>query len=211
VTVRKSKTRAPRAGRKVLSREAWIEAARQQLLAKGVSAIKIGALARKLHMTRGSFYWHFKSHDELLSALLEYWEDRNTRPFEEAMEGGGRRVGYDEFLRIVSVYVEEQSYSPAFDTAVRDWARASKSAAAAIRRVDAKRIDILHAVFRDLGYADPEAMVRARITYFHQVGYYAVNLREEPEARKALVPVYIQVLAGKLVTPGITDPTPGQT
>jgi hypothetical protein len=94
---------------------------------------------------------------------------------------------------------------------VRDWARTSKSAAAAIRRVDARRIDILHAVFRDLGYADPEAMVRARVTYFHQVGYYAVNLREEPEARKALVPVYIQVLAGKLVTPRITDPTPGQT
>jgi AcrR family transcriptional regulator len=184
-----------------LSREDWIEAARDELIAKGISAVKVGRLARNLRVTRGSFYWHFSNHQELLRALLQLWESSNTRPFEEALNREGARVGYQEFCSIINLYLEEDKYNPEFDTAVRNWARTSKAAAAAVRRVDAKRIDILHKIFADLGYADPEALVRARITYFHQVGYYAIDMQEDPERRRSLVPVYIRVLIGKSADP----------
>ena len=31
-----------------------------------------------------------------------------------------------------------------------------------------------------------QALVRARIMYFHQIGYYALQIREDPERRRAL-------------------------
>jgi len=185
------------AGKRTLTREDWIEAARAELIAKGINAVKVGRLARHLRVTRGSFYWHFANHQELLRALLQLWEYSNTRPFEEALDRKGAHPGYQEFIRIVNLILEEDTYKPAFDTAVRDWARTSKAAAAAVRRVDVRRIDILHRVFVDLGYGEPEALVRARITYFHQVGYYALDMQEDPDSRRSLVPTYIRVLTGK--------------
>lgn len=183
--------------KRTLAREDWVEAARKELIARGVAAVAVVRLARNLRVTRGSFYWHFSNHQELLRALLQLWEHSNTRPFEEALTREGPRIGHQEFFSIINLYLEEDRYNPAFDTAVRNWARTSKVAAAAVRRVDARRIEILHRIFIDLGYADPEALVRARITYFHQVGYYAIDVQEDPEIRRSLVPVYIRVLVGK--------------
>src|SRR5262249_16379190 len=156
----------------------------------------VGRLARNLKVTRGSFYWHFANHRELLQALLALWEYSNTRPFEEALSREGPRPGHEELLQILNLFLEEKTYDPAFDTAVRDWARLWKPAAASVRRVDSRRIVILHRAFVDLGYGEPEALVRARVTYFHQVGYYTMDMQEEPETRRALFPVYVQVLMG---------------
>jgi AcrR family transcriptional regulator len=195
-----SDTRAqPRArsARRTLGPDDWILAARRELIARGVAGVKVDRLARRLRVTRGSFYWHFKNHAHLLRELLKFWEDTNTAPFVNTALGNGSSSAVDKFRAINEIWVQERDYSAAFDTAVRDWARLSREAADCVRRTDAKRIDILHLVFKELGYSDPEALVRARITYFHQVGYYALEFKEDAQHRRALVPVYIEVLMGQ--------------
>ena len=201
----KTATRKRRPGRRTaparqsLSREDWIAAARAELIAAGINAVKVGLLARRLRVTRGSFYWHFTSHADLLRELLQTWEQTNTDPFERVLRDDGPPQGLNEFVAIVKLWVEEKDYSPAFDTAVRDWARTSRAAAAAVHRADERRIAILHRVFSDMGFVDPEALIRARIAYFHQVGYYTLKLQEDRERRLALVPLYCQVLLGRPV------------
>jgi AcrR family transcriptional regulator len=81
----------------------WVRAAVDALKAGGVAALSVEALARKLGVTKGSFYWHFDSREELLRAALERWEQsigrdldrltqiqeplpRLTRMFQEATE-----------------------------------------------------------------------------------------------------------------------------
>lgn len=193
---RRARQRAARPPRPFLSREDWIIAARADLIAAGVNAVKVDRLARRLRVTRGSFYWHFKSHADLLRELLKSWEQTNTGPFERVLAGDGTPHGVKEFLAIIKLWVEEKDYSPAFDTAVRDWARTSREAAAAVHRADSRRIEILHRVFIDMGFIDPDALIRARIAYFHQVGYYTLEFREDREQRLALVPLYARVLLG---------------
>ncbi len=177
-----------------LNRARWIDAARAALLAGGIAAVKIGRLATRLGATRGSFYWHFVDRDDLLRALLLDWEATNTVPFERVLTGG--RSGVAEFDAIVDLWLSERDFSPAFDSAVRDWARLSKSVAAAVRRADLRRIEVLRQIFLDLGYRDPAALVRARITYFHQVGYYALALAESPARRRELARFYKEALIG---------------
>ena len=189
------KTRTGRS-RQHLGRADWITAARAELLAGGVNAVKIGRLAKRLRVTRGGFYWHFKSRADLLNELLRSWEVSNTAPFERSVANGGARDGVREFVAIVSLWLNETEYSPAFDTAVRDWARTSKAVAVAVRRADERRIAVLHRIFLDLGFADPEAIVRAKVAYFHQVGYYTLSILSDRETRLALVGVYAQVLSG---------------
>jgi hypothetical protein len=47
-----------------------------------------------------------------------------------------------------------------------------------------------------MGYSDDESLVRARITYFHQIGYYALPFKEDDAERKRLQPLYGSVLVG---------------
>ena len=184
------------APREALTREDWILAARKALIKGGIGAVRIVPLAAALKVTRGGFYWHFKGRQDLLDALLDDWVRTNTAAFEDVLKEPGRN-GRTEFRTIVDVWVNEKGYSPAWDAAVRNWAGLSRKVAAVVKRVDQHRIDIVHQIFLDVGYRDPEALVRARITYFHQVGYYALGLEETRERRLELIPAYIDSLIGK--------------
>lgn len=163
------------------------------LVARGVERVRVEALARTLRITRGSFYWHFRSRKALLDSLLEDWRVRNTAPF-LAAAADERRSGEDKFRAIVNVWLDESEYDPAYDAAIREWARTSAPVANLVRRVDRRRIALLAGICRELGCDPQEAEIRARITYFHQVGYYALGLKESDRTRRRLAPIYTRVL-----------------
>ena len=61
-----------------LSRDDWLDAAFQAVVEGGFDHVRVLALATALGVTRGSFYWHFVDHAELVSALLARWHARET-------------------------------------------------------------------------------------------------------------------------------------
>jgi Transcriptional regulator len=66
---------APGRGRNQrLSADDWAQAALDMIAEQGVGAVAVEPLARRLGVTKGSFYWHFPSRDALLQAALERWE-----------------------------------------------------------------------------------------------------------------------------------------
>jgi len=181
-----------------LNRADWLVTARNSLIAEGKDAIKVERLAKKLKVTRGSFYWHFRDRDDLLIALLRSWEEETNVLFEQALQGN-HADGISKFCALCRSWINEDVYDPIYDSAVRDWARVSKRAKMAVKRVDRKRIAIIQRIFSDMGFPDNEAFIRARITYFHQVGYYTLGLDETKPQRRRLVPLYIEALTGYTV------------
>src|SRR4029079_12486845 len=57
-----------------LSAEDWAMAALDVIAEQGLAAVAVEPLARRLGVTKGSFYWHFPSREALLVAALERWE-----------------------------------------------------------------------------------------------------------------------------------------
>lgn len=55
---------------KKLTRDDWIEAGLKTLDLEGYTAISGERLARRLNVTRGSFYHHFRSREDFMRALL---------------------------------------------------------------------------------------------------------------------------------------------
>ena len=102
-----------------------------------------------------------------------------------------------EYRALIRLWVDEKEYDPKWDGAVRDWARTSSAVLKTVKAVDRKRIAILEQIFRDLGYKGKDAHIRARITYYHQVGYYALGVRESRKRRLDLFPFYAKVLTGR--------------
>jgi AcrR family transcriptional regulator len=195
--VRKNPGRTQAEGRKQqIGRSGWLQAARNALIREGIAGVEIGKLARRLKVTRGGFYWFFSSRQQLLNELLVEWELKNTAAFESVLKNSPHN-GITEFNAIVDVWISEERYNPAWDAAVRDWARISPKVANVVRRTDERRIAILHQIFLDMGCIGDEAIVRARICYFHQVGYYALGLGESRRERLRLLPTYIRLLTGQ--------------
>jgi len=57
-----------------LTAEDWLDEALKVLAKEGVKAIAVEPLAKRLGVTKGSFYWHFKNRDMLIAELLKFWE-----------------------------------------------------------------------------------------------------------------------------------------
>jgi len=179
----------------VFGRQDWIKASRKALIKGGIDQVKIERLAQQVKVTRGSFYWHFKSRADMLDALLDDWQATNTGPLLRAIEAAVE-AGPTGIHIVGRVWIEEREFSPAYDTAVRDWARKDPKVAAVVRAVDDKRIAALTRLMQVYGHRGTEALVRARIMYFHQVGYYALGIHETLAERLRLEPMYMKALTG---------------
>lgn len=189
------KTRRSTAQR--LVREDWVLAAKEILIAEGVQGLSLRRLATSLKMTTGGFYWLFENFEELLDDLRKHWEVENSRAFDETFDtpGPDSRARYIGYLRIL---FNKSLFDPAYDNAVRDWARSSSETAEIVQRVDDRRIVQLQGMYVGFGFDEARARVKAESTYYHQVGYFTVDVHEELDGRLAKIPYYAE-----FINPGI--------
>ena len=178
-----------------LSREDWIGAGCQVLETRGINNVKIDHLAKQLKVTRGSFYFHFQNRKDLLDALLDAWRSSNCARF-ETLDRDSRLSGPALYEAVTDLWLEEDLFKPKLDSAVREWGRVSKPVAREMEAADAARIDLLVKAMRDMGFDRDEALVRARISYLHQIGYFSVHFSEPRAERLRYVPLYLKVLTG---------------
>ena len=160
-----------RAGR--LSADDWAQAALDLIAEQGVAAVAVEPLARRLGVTKGSFYWHFPSRDALLQAALERWESVE----QEAVFGALERVPDPrERLRALFQMVAHEYQSHVIYSALLK-ALDHPSVQPVIDRVSQRRLDYLAASFRQTGLAREDAQHRARLTYAAYVGFLQLNLQ----------------------------------
>jgi AcrR family transcriptional regulator len=175
--------------------ETWIDTARRSLIEDGIAAVKVDRLASRLGVTRGGFYHNFKDREELLAQLLVHWE-ATCRFLPEEVPGTKPAEAADWIDRMIERLIEADGYDYQFDLAVREWARSDQRAAWAIERADRQRLNILRRAFEAIGYSEDEATIRARVFYYHQIGYYAIGVRESSPERRRNKETYVDILCG---------------
>ena len=186
-------------GSRRLTREDWIAMARKVLVKSGVDDVKVDRLAKRMKVTRGSFYWHFEDREALLDALLDDWRTRNLREIEQIAARWA--VTPFDFVEVIRIWLGEDPIVPQFDMAIRAWARKSPAVAKLVHETDDAWVTLLQGHFKRMGLGPDESLVRARVVYFHQNGYYALAIDEDIEERVRLTPFYIEILTGQRPTP----------
>ncbi len=189
------RTKVPERGRRV-GKDAWVEAARDALIQGGLEAVKVDRIAKTIGAKRTGFYWHFESREQLLTALVDHWQDASTKAY-AGFVASGNRNGEAGLETIINLWRDDKDFDPLFDAAMRDWARVSADVAKVVKQVDRRRIEALQLMFSDLGYDKEESLVRARIAFMHQVGYYTMGFKESAKRRRELAPLYLKVLLGR--------------
>ncbi len=139
-----------------LGREDWLKAS-LALMAEtgGPEGIRIDVLCRQLGVTKGSFYWHFKSRSDLIDGLIDYWsgqfhlevqEELGTVPADQPME----------FLQALTDYWRSGSFAST-DAAMRRWAATDPRVAKAIASADHIIMDRMVDMFQGFGKSAEEA------------------------------------------------------
>lgn len=178
------------------TRADWVQLALEILVSQGVEKLKVLNLAQGLGVSRSSFYWFFKSRRDLLDHLLEYWEQKNTSGLiAHACLPAGSIT--EAILNVFECWVDENVYDPRLDFAIREWARRSKPVRRLVQEADEQRVQALTEMYQRYGYADQDAFIRARILYFMQVGYYALDMGETMEIRLSYIAAYLRGFSGE--------------
>jgi AcrR family transcriptional regulator len=175
-----------------LGREDWIRGALEILRASGIEGVKIVPLAKRLGVTSGSFYWHFKNRKELHLALLEYWERTMTDSvFDITTQYDGspkERI----WLLMENVMVAGLAR---LDLAIWHWAQSDATANTVYKRVLDKRFVFATWMFKEAGFGKTQAEARGRLMVAYMMGESTL-ISDSPEKRKKLLRVKYEILIG---------------
>ncbi|WP_043285481.1 TetR/AcrR family transcriptional regulator [Reyranella massiliensis] len=147
-----------------LGKSDWIDQGLRTLAGGGAGALKVGAMAEKLNVSRGSFYWHFADIAAFKSALLRSWRERMT---DRVIRDVAGKDGPDRLA-----YLLKRAFAarPRLDRAIRTWATEDKSVAVIVAAVDAERIAYIAKLLVAAGVARKRALARATFLYWAYLG-----------------------------------------
>ena len=170
---------ASRQPKRRLRRGDWIEAALAAIERGGLAAVSVEPLAARLGVTKGSFYSHFDSRDELVEAALESWGDGRRETIERFAKIEDPRERLRQMLREAVVFSQSGRASV---HVVLLGELGDERVRTAVARVTDLRLRLLTRSYRELGLSAQRAGDRARLAYATYRGLLQMA-REAPERR----------------------------
>lgn len=139
-----------------LSRDDWLDAAFAAVVDGGFDAVRVLTLAERLNVTRGSFYWHFADHAELITALLQRWQAREIELDKGMQQKDGPDPAKDleEILEIALAHAGPKLENMVFELAMRALARKDEAVAQMLVQVDEARMALFEQKFLRLTGGD---------------------------------------------------------
>ena len=155
----------------------WVTAGLAELGRGGIDGVRVEVLAQQMGVTKGGFYRRFKDRDALLRTMLERWVDGRLEAIEGQMELKGEtpEVRLRSVIGLFTQRVNTQGI--AIELAIRQWARANKSAASAVERVDAARLKLVAPLYRSWAF-HPQRPMPARSFSIHSCSARACSCSE---------------------------------
>jgi AcrR family transcriptional regulator len=162
-------------------RGAWVDAARQAMAAGGPDAVRVEALAVRLGVSKGGFYWHFTDRQALLEEMLDTWEKAGTEDIIARIDSqpADPRAKLQQLFR--------QTPSLAVDLAIRDWSRRDSDVAERVRRVDNRRMGYLRSLFGQFCADENDAEARSMLAYSLVIGSYFIAAQHGDKTRSQVL------------------------
>lgn len=177
------------------SPELWLDAAYDALVQSGVDAVRILPLAKKLKLSRASFYWFFKDRDELLEGLLDRWRNKNTGSLVRQSEAYADTI-VEGMLNVTDCWFRKEMFDSKLEFAIRSWALQCPKLQEELRAADKLRIDAIKQMLMRFGMPALTADVRARAVHLIQIGYISSQITEDMATRMKRIPEYVAMYTG---------------
>ena len=132
-----------------LTRDDWLDEAFKAVVEAGFDNVKVLSLAEKLKVTRGSFYWHFTDHADLISSLLMRWKVSQLELDAKLklQQSGDALKDLDLVVDAAFLQAGSELENMRFEQAMRALSHQHPLAAQLLVEVDANRMDLFQSKF----------------------------------------------------------------
>ena len=161
--------------RSTLSAGDWEKQALVLIAEKGIRSVAIESLARRMGVTKGSFYWHFSSRKSLLEQSLLRWEKHDEANLHtslgaisnprERLRSFFRGTGRERFTHDVYSSLCTAADHPKVEPL--------------LERVADRRMKHIEAAFGEIGFDPAAASHRTRLTYSTYLGFLQLQKQNQ--------------------------------
>jgi AcrR family transcriptional regulator len=173
-------------------RGAWIDAALKALAEGGPDAVRVEALAVRLGVSKGGFYWHFTDRRALLEEMLDLWEKTGTDDVIALVDSGPA----DPRAKLQQLFELASSADFAVELALRDWSRRDAEVAARLHRVDNRRMGYLRSLFGQFCADEDDVEARSMLAFSLFIGSYFIAAEHPGKSRSQVLQLAIDRLLG---------------
>jgi AcrR family transcriptional regulator len=186
-----------------LSRDDWLDEAFKAVVDGGFDNVKVLSLAEKLKVTRGSFYWHFTDHADLIGSLLMRWKlaqlDLDAKL--KSQQSGDALKDLDFVVDAAFLQAGSELENLRFEQHMRAFSHHHEEAAQLLVEVDANRMDLFQSKFLVLVKDASKARDLAALLYLAIAGGFQALSRpvNPPNIRAYLRTLISHYLVAKQV------------
>lgn len=157
-----------------LSRDDWLDAAFNAVVEGGFDKARVLMIADALGVTRGSFYWHFTDHAEMIAALLARWCAREMALEQqlraETESFADPRDDLAHLLKAGLAHAGKDLENMRFELALRGQGRRDPAVAKMLVSIDEARMGLFQEKFMRLTHDAKKSSDLAALFYLAIVG-----------------------------------------
>jgi len=164
-----------------LSREDWLDEALNVLATEGNHLLTVESLCDRLGVSRGSFYWHFKSRDEFLTSIVDHWIDQSTMRITQELSSV--ELSARERLFKLIEFIQQDEYCR-HELPIRLWAIKQPNTMEAIEGMDRKRYEFVRSLFEQIGFTGDELEMRTQtfVIYYSFQNALSIDMTTDKDA-----------------------------
>ena len=151
--------------RSTLSAGDWEQQALVLIAEKGIRAVAVELLARRMGVTKGSFYWHFQNRESLLEQSLIRWEKHDEVNLQTSLGAIEDPREREKLTHNVYSSLCMASDHPQVEPL--------------LERVAERRMRHIEKAFAEIGFDPQEASHRARLTYSAYLGFLQLQKQHQ--------------------------------
>ena len=189
-----------------LTRDDWLDAAFMAVVDGGFDQARVLVIAEKLGVTRGSFYWHFSDHADLITSLLKRWEMREIELDKrlQADDTDDPKADLERLLDAALAHAGVDLENIRFELALRGLGRRDATVASMLVGIDAGRMNLFEQKFLRLTGDTKTAGELAVLFYLVIAGGHQALSRptSPPQAKEFLKGIIASYLINQQSRPG---------
>lgn len=197
MTATRRTSKRPRAER--LGRDDYFLAAYELLSEGGVGALTTTNICKRLGVTTGSLYHHFRSGAEFYAAFIDRWEASGLAVLGDAEQAP------DPAARLEMLFVASTTANHDAERAIRAWGSSDPMVSEAVRRIEHEGHRIIEEALADAGLDRATAKVMAHIGFCILTGSQQIGERVDQQLLVAALEEYRRWIFSVIARNGAPD------
>lgn len=164
----------------------WLKEGKKRFANEGVKGINIKEMANSIGVAKTSFYFHFKTKQEYLKHLYNYWvEDGSNRIMNKVAIIDDPHARFKKLLELSLNNIENDK----FLFHMREFTQRDKYAASVLKKVENSRFKFLYKIFTEMGCSASVAKKKSKDVYMFYLGFFELHKYNgiSPKLRKETV------------------------